>query len=207
MIDLDHDPYLGLALRDRLESELPDLEHLASASLATGQKVRRRRRVAVGAGTAAAGIAAIALATSTLGAGGTTARDAEVAESSTAEPATAGTTVTADPDKAAGLPTGAPRATGLPVSVDAPGWSCESFPVDEKMWCQSGDLGVSVVVRGADDYDGWKGSADKEGSALWMSPVHGNYFVTLQGGGNGLTPAQLDTFINGIAFADTWQRP
>lgn len=78
MNDIDHDPYLGAALRDRVRSETPDLEHLATASLAAGTRLRRRRRVGVTAG-AVAGVAVIALATSQMG-GGTTASDPDFAD-------------------------------------------------------------------------------------------------------------------------------
>ncbi|MCX6401389.1 MAG: hypothetical protein NTX33_15845 [Propionibacteriales bacterium] len=80
MNDLDHDPYLGAALRDRVKSELPDLEHLATASLAAGTRMRRRRRVGATAG-AVAGVAVIALASSQLGGGGRTAEDPGYADS------------------------------------------------------------------------------------------------------------------------------
>lgn len=82
MNDLDHDPYLGPALRDRVQGEMPDLEHLATTSLQAGTRLRRRRRVGATAG-AIAGVAAIALATSPMG-GDTTADDPRVATSSSA---------------------------------------------------------------------------------------------------------------------------
>ncbi|WP_182376514.1 hypothetical protein [Nocardioides sp. WS12] len=85
MNDLDHDPYLGIALRDRVRGEQPDLEQLATASLKAGTRLRRRRRIGITAG-AVAGVAAIALATSQLG-GGTTATDPDVAASSSVSPA------------------------------------------------------------------------------------------------------------------------
>lgn len=87
MNDLDHDPFLGPALRDRVRGEQPDLEHLATASLQAGTRLRRRRRIGVTAG-AAAGVAVIALATSQMGSG-TTANDPDVAGSpSVSTPAT-----------------------------------------------------------------------------------------------------------------------
>lgn len=85
MNDLDHDPFLGPALRDRVRGEQPDLEHLATASLRAGTRLRRRRRIGVTAG-AAAGVAVIALATSQMGSG-TTANDPDVAGSPSASPA------------------------------------------------------------------------------------------------------------------------
>lgn len=82
MNDLDHDPQLGAALRERVRSELPDLERLATASLAAGTKMRRRRRIGATAG-AVAGVAVIALATSQLGVG-TTADDPDYADTPSA---------------------------------------------------------------------------------------------------------------------------
>lgn len=82
MNDLDHDPYLGPALRDRVRSEQPDLEHLATASLRAGTRLRRRRRIGVTAG-AVAGVALIALATSQMGSG-TTADDPDYADTPSA---------------------------------------------------------------------------------------------------------------------------
>lgn len=60
---------VGLALRDRLANEHPDLEHLAAASLAAGLRVQRRRRLLAGAGTAAAiaGVTTLALSLGMLG--------------------------------------------------------------------------------------------------------------------------------------------
>ncbi|NGZ99715.1 hypothetical protein G5V59_03230 [Nocardioides sp. W3-2-3] len=194
----DLDITLGPALRERMRTEVPDLEHLAAASLRTGLRLRRRRRIATAAGGAAA-VTVIGVAASQSGAG-TTARDPEVAATSSA-PATPATTVTADvPNVPRGEPT-------LPVTVGAAGWECESFPVDEKMWCTKDRLSVSVVVRPRSDYAAWKGSADKEGSAEWTSPVHGNYFVTIQGGADPLPPAELDRLVTSLAFDAHWTRP
>lgn len=191
----DIDTTLGPALRERLRTEVPDLEHLAAASLRSGLRMRRRRRIAATAGGAAA-VTVIGVAASQTG-GGTTAHDPDVAASTTA-PATPAATVTTDvPD----VPT---AGATLPVRVVAPGWECESFPVDEKMSCQKGDLGVSIVVRPAADYGAWKGSADKEGSAVWTSPLHGNYFVTVQGGSESLRPAELDRLVAGLTFDPHW---
>lgn len=193
----DLDTTLGPALRERLRGEVPDLEHLAAASLRTGLRLRRRRRIATVAGGAAA-VTVIGVAASQTG-GGTTAHDPDVAASSSA-PATPAATVTTDvPDVPRGEPT-------LPVAVRAPGWDCESFPVDEKMWCTKGDLSVSVVVRPRADYAAWKGSPDKEGSAEWTSPVHGNYFVTIQGGARPLPTDELDRLVTSLAFDGHWTR-
>lgn len=199
----DIDTLIGPALRERMRSEQPDLEHLAGRSLRAGLRLRRRRRVATAAGgTAAVAVVGVGVAVSQ-GGSGTTARDPQVADSTTAAPSA---TVTADPSDAADLPTGAPAAT-LPVTVDAAGWKCDSFPIDEKMFCTKGRLGISVVVRDEASYADWKGNPDKEGSSLWVSPVHGNYFVSVQGGSLVLSDADLAAFIDGLQFADSWQRP
>lgn len=197
----DIDTLIGPALRERMRSEQPDLEHLAAVSLRAGVRLRRRRQVATVAGGAAA-VAVVGVAASQAG-GGTTARDPQVADSTTAAPSAA---VTADPSEVSDLPTGAPAAS-LPVTVDAPGWTCDSFPIDEKMFCTKGKLGISVVVRDESTYPDWKGDPDKEGSSLWVSPVHGNYFVSVQGGSLVLSDADLAAFIDGLTFADSWQRP
>ncbi|GAA1534192.1 hypothetical protein [Nocardioides humi] len=207
MTDLDTlDSLAGPALRERLRDERPDLEHLAAASLAAGRRLRRRRRLGTAAGTTAgvAVVAAVSVAAGALAGSGTTAHDSAVATTPTP---TVTATVTAAPEDAEGLLPGASDDPSLPVVLDAPGWDCEYFVVDEKAWCSQGELGVSVVVRPRSDYDAWQGSADKAGSALWTSPVHGNYFVTLQGGEDGLSPADLDAFVAGITFAPRWERP
>lgn len=85
MNDLDHEPRLGPALRDRMKAELPDLEHLATASLAAGTRIRRRRRIGAIAG-AVAGVAVIALASSQLGGTDRTAEDPGYADSPSANP-------------------------------------------------------------------------------------------------------------------------
>ncbi|MDQ6526066.1 hypothetical protein RB608_20785 [Nocardioides sp. LHD-245] len=195
------DTLVGPALRERLRDERPDLEHLAIASLGAGQRMRRRRRVAL-SGTAAgvAVVAAVSVAAGVLSGPGTAARDDAVASTPTA---TATVTVPGADPVAPAVPTG----PAFPVVVDAPGWTCEYFAIDEKAWCTRGELGVSVVARPRSSYDDWKGSADKEGSALWMSPLHGNYFVTLQGGEDGLSPADLTAFVAGMTFAPHWERP
>ncbi len=199
MNDLDSlDPLVGPALHDRLRSEHVDLDHLAARSLRAGRSLRRRRRIGAAAG-GALGVSAVALAVTQLPGGQTSAVDPDVATSPTAD-----ATVTAAPDDARDLPPGVPD-TGLPVSPSAAGWACESFPVDEKMWCTKGALGLSVVVRPAADHGAWSGDPDKAGSSLWTSPVHGDYFVSVQG--DGLGDAELDAFVAGLTFADAWNRP
>lgn len=195
------DTLIGPALRERMRSEQPDLEHLAARSLRAGVRLRRRRQVATVAGGAAA-VAVVGVAASQVG-GGATANDPDVATSSTAEPS-ATATVT-DTGASVTAPVGEPS---LPVTLTARGWSCESYPVDEKMWCtKQGTDGISIVVRDGAEHDAWAGSADKGGSAMWTSPVHGNYFVSIQGGSAPLSASDLQTVIDGLTFADSWQRP
>ncbi|GAA3684370.1 hypothetical protein GCM10022237_48670 [Nocardioides ginsengisoli] len=70
MTDPDElDQLATTALRDRLRTEHPDLEHLAATSLRAGVRLRRRRRVAAVAGGAAgvAVVAALAVAAGQLG--------------------------------------------------------------------------------------------------------------------------------------------
>lgn len=89
MTDLDHlDPLVGPALRDRLRDEHPDLEHLAASALASGRRIRRRRRLAV-SGTVAgvAAVAAVSVAAGALSGEGTAARDHSVATAPTTAPA------------------------------------------------------------------------------------------------------------------------
>lgn len=195
----DIDTLIGPALRERMRSEQPDLEHLAATSLRAGVRLRRRRRVAtVAGGTAAVAVVGVGVA-ATQGGAGTTAADRDAATSPTPETSPTAT-VTSD---GTGLPA---IDSTLPVELGAPGWTCESFVIDEKMWCTKGDQGLSIVVRPQSSYDDWKGSADKEGSASWTSPLHGNYFVSIQGGEQ-LPPAELQAVIDGLTFADSWHRP
>lgn len=197
----DLDTLIGPALRERMRSEQPDLEHLAGASLRAGLRLRRRRRVATVAGSSAA-VAVVGVGVALAqGAGGTTASDPDVATSTSPEPSPSATVTDADATVTA--PAGEPT---LPVTLDARGWTCESYPVDEKMWCTAGERSISVVVRDGAEHDAWVGSADKGGSATWTSPVHGNYFVSIQGGEQ-LAPADLQAVIDGLRFADSWQRP
>ncbi|MCR1783030.1 hypothetical protein KVF89_10830 [Nocardioides carbamazepini] len=199
----DHDSLdtlVGPALRERLNDERPDLEHLAATSLSAGLRLRRRRLAVSGAAAGVAAVAAVSVGAGLLSGGGTAARD-----DSGAQRPTATATVTAP-----GAATTAPAAEGdpaFPVVVDVPGWTCEYFAIDEKAWCTRGELGVSVVARPRSEYEAWKGNPDKEGSALWMSAPHGNYFATLQGGEGGLSPADLDAFVDGLVFAPRWDRP
>lgn len=198
----DVDTLIGPALRERMRSEQPDLEHLAAMSLRAGVRLRRRRQVATVAGGAAA-VAVVGVAAGQVG-GGATARDPDVATSSSAEPSPTAT-VTADTGASVTAPAGEPT---LPVTLDARGWTCESFPIDQKMWCTKGGTdGISVVVRDGAEHDAWAGDRDKAGSAMWTSPVHGNYFVSIQGGPGSLPAAELQAVIDGLTFADSWQRP
>lgn len=203
MNDMDDlDTLIGPALRERMRTVQPDLEHLAGSSLRAGLRLRRRHRVATAAGgTAAVAVVGVGVAVAQGGAS-TTAHDPDVATSTSPEPSPT-TTVTADAGASTTAPAGEPV---LPVTLDAPGWTCESYPIDEKMWCTKGEQGISVVVRDGADHDAWTGSADKAGSATWTSPVHGNYFVSIQGG-EPLAPAELQAVIDGLQFADAWQRP
>jgi hypothetical protein len=87
--DLDHlDPLVGPALRERLRDERPDLEHLAATSLASGQRLRRRRRLAVsGAVAGVAAVAAVSVVAGVMTGDGTAARDRSVATNPTSAPA------------------------------------------------------------------------------------------------------------------------
>jgi len=199
----DIDTLIGPALRERMRSEQPDLEHLAGSSLRAGLRLRRRRRVAtVASGTAAVAVVGVGVAV-TQGGGGTTASDPDVATSTSPEPSPTATVTEADASVTA--PAGEPT---LPVTLVAPGWSCESYPVDDKMWCtKPGTDGISVNVRDGAEHDAWAGDPDKGGSSMWVSPVHGNYFVSIQGGAEPLASAELKAVIAGLQFADSWQRP
>jgi hypothetical protein len=198
----DIDTLIGPALRERMRSEHLDLEHLAGASLRAGLRLRRRRRVAtVAGGTAAVAVVGVGVAVAQ-GGGGTTASDPDVATSTSPEP-----TATATVTEAGASVTAPASGPTLPVTLEAPGWSCESYPVDEKMWCTKGAQGISVVVRDGAEHDAWAGDPDKGGSSMWTSPVHGNYFVSIQGGPEPLPPAELDAVIDGLRFAGSWQRP
>lgn len=208
MTDLDpnHDPRLATALRERLRDERPDLEHLAQTSLRAGVRIRRRRRIGAAAGCVLA-VSAIALSAAALSGGGTTARDANVATTPTP---TATATVTAPPGEREGLEPGALGEPVLPFTLDLPGWTCEYFPVDEKAWCTTpGQNGVTVVARPAADHAGWAGQPDKgaDATTLWTSPVHGNYFVTVQGSRADLGATRLQAFIDGLRLAPRWDRP
>ncbi|KRB74077.1 hypothetical protein ASE01_18995 [Nocardioides sp. Root190] len=66
----DHDTLLGPALRERMRSEQPDLEHLATASLRAGVRLRRRRTASMVLGSAAA-VAGIGVGGTLLAGGGT----------------------------------------------------------------------------------------------------------------------------------------
>ncbi|GAA3542578.1 hypothetical protein [Nocardioides daeguensis] len=88
MTDLDHlAPLVGPALRERLRDERPDLEHLAATSLASGQQLRRRRRVMSGTVAGVAAVAAVSVAAGLVTGDGTAARDRSVATAQTSAPA------------------------------------------------------------------------------------------------------------------------
>lgn len=189
----DIDTTLGPALRERLRTEVPDLEHLAAASLRSGLRLRRRRRIAAAAGGAAA-VTVIGVAASQTG-GGTTARDPDVAASTTAPAAPAATVTTDVPD--------VPKVD-VPLAVSVPGWTCGEY-ADEKIPCTKGDLFVSVNLRDAAEHDTWVADADKGGSSLWVSPVRGEVFVSVAGGP--LDKRDLDAFVAGIRFSGAAPRP
>ncbi|KRA32708.1 MULTISPECIES: hypothetical protein [unclassified Nocardioides] len=177
MNDIDHDPYLGPALRDRVRSESPDLEHLAAASLAAGTRLRRRRRVGVTAG-AVAGVAVIALATSQMG-GGTTASDPDFAGTPSASAPAAptlhvgqvldleyGLKGTVRTDEAGLYELGASTlpgtGTGFVLVVDGPtgdieDWWSESFGTLTQDWP---GIKVAVSMAKADEL-GMLGKVDK----------------------------------------------
>ncbi|MBU2697158.1 hypothetical protein [Pimelobacter sp. 30-1] len=202
----DLDPNLTTALRERLRDERPDLEHLAQSSLRAGVRIRRRRRIGAAAGGVLA-VTAIALSASALAGGSTTARNAAVATTPTPS---AAATVTAPPGEQDGLEPGALGEPVLPFTLDLPGWTCEYFPVDDKAWCTTaGQNGVTVVARPAAEHADWAGQPDKgaDASTLWTSPVHGNYFVTVQGSRADLGATPVATFIDGLRLAPRWDRP
>lgn len=208
MTDLDPnlDPSLAAALRERLRDERPDLEHLAQTSLRAGLRARRRRRIGAAAGGVLA-VSAVALAATALSGGSTTARDAAVASTPTPAPTA---TVTADVTPDVSPPPGALGEPALPFTLDVPGWTCDYFPVDDKASCTTpGSTGVSIVVRPAADHAAWAGQPDKgaDPTTLWTSPVHRNYFVTVQGRRSDLGATPLATFIDGLQLAPRWERP
>ena len=53
----------------------------------------------------------------------------------------------------------------------------------------------------ADQHAAWVGDPDKGGSSLWVSPVHGDFFVSVQGGSGSLAQTDLTALVEGITFA------
>ena len=93
----------------------------------------------------------------------------------------------------------------LPITFALEGWNCD-FPADDKFPCSGpNDAWLSFVVRDAADHDYWADDADKGGdpNTVWVSEVHDNYFVSVQGKLRG-TP--LDDVIGGLTLAPTWER-
>ena len=62
---------------------------------------------------------------------------------------------------------------------------------------------MTLVVRPSDRYDAWLGDPDKAGSSAWVSPLHDNYFVSVQGN---LATTDLGDFVDALTFKKTWKR-
>lgn len=212
------------ALRDRMSSEHVDLIDLADRSVAAGTRLRRRRRLGatlvVGGGLAAAGVSAVVLvnalagpqqAVDSPGFASAPPADAESpADSPEAVPPCSPVAhMPGDPTgdlQPVACEDGEPQAVvpqRLPVSLDLPGWTC-GVAADDKTPCSGPDGGlVTLVVRPASDHDAWISDPDKRGSAVWVSPLHDNYFVSVQGH---LRSTPRADFIDGLEFKPTWKR-
>ncbi|WP_243059945.1 hypothetical protein [Nocardioides sp. SR21] len=184
----DHDSTLGAALRERVSDEQPDLDELVRLSSRSGARIRRRRRVgAVLAGTA--GVAAVVVGVAALQGSDPVAGDqAPIASDPTPTPP--------PPTESPVLPKGA-----APVSVDAPGWTCNR-PMDEKFMCGKDDAWVVVNWREAADHDAYldPGKADSlDGVHTFVSGVHGEWFATVAPA-KGTTQAEVDEVGNGLVW-------
>lgn len=190
---------LELATRSALQriaaSTEPDLARMSATALRAGRRLRHRRRVTAGAGLFAVMGSASALA---LGSGGPQPDGPQVAT----DPAPTPSAPTTAPEPS---PTPAPTPAGpqLPVRfVGADGWSCDAFPIDQKMSCTSTSGGnLSVVVRPASQYDAFINDSDKMGPGVGVDQPRGNYFVTYQGTYGATKPSVL---LNGLRYDDTW---
>lgn len=224
--DAARDEGLGSALRDRMSPEHVDLIDLADRSLAAGTRLRRRRRVGValgaGGGLAAAAVSAVVLvnvlagpqqAVDTPGFASAPSAESQAEPPGAAAPCTVshvpgGPRVAEKPDglrpvacEDVAPPAAKPQA--LPISLDLPGWDC-GVPADDKIPCTGPDgAAATIVVRPASDHDAWVSDPDKKGSAIWVSELHDNYFVSVQGG---LGATSLADFIDGLTFEPTWKR-
>jgi hypothetical protein len=194
---------LGTAMRERVADVDPDLDQLLAVSVRAGTRIRRRRGVAVSL-AAAVGVAAVAVgAVQIAGGAGTRAVDGGVGFG--AEPTD---TATSTPTPAA--PATAPEtppAGGLfdhaPVTVTAPGWTCEWYQVDDKADCRGpGGKHADLVVRPATDYPAWIADADKgAGDGVATTRPHGPFFISVQGG-EGTTDADLERLGKSLRWVD-----
>lgn len=213
---------LGAALRDRMAPERVDLIDLADRSLAAGTRLRRRRCVGValgaGGGLAAAAVSAVVLvnvlagpqqAVDTPGFASAPPAESQQAPSEAVPPCR---TIAMPEGKLERLRAmerlddfrvGSCLPQVLPVWLDLPGWNC-GVPADDKIPCTGPDgAAATIVVRPASDHDAWVSDPDKKGSAIWVSELHDNYFVSVQGG---LGATSLADFIDGLTFEPSWKR-
>jgi hypothetical protein len=84
---------------------------------------------------------------------------------------------------------GSADAASAPVTVAAADWTCEWFLADDKASCSApGGRTVGIVIRPASEHDQWASDPDKGATPdVFTSDVHGQVFVTVQGG----TPADV----------------
>jgi hypothetical protein len=197
---MNDDSFLTETLSRAVADVHTPFDAITGSSLAAGRRIKRRRT----AGAAVAGVACVAAVTavavggSHLLAGGQP--DAQPFAGGSDSPS-ASTSPPSSPPSSAPSSTPSRPAGEVPVALRLPGWSCEEFPTDEKMWCSGpGDLAVSVVWRAAATYDGFVAKYDGKRSttpmldgtgtvvaardqvAVIVSEPKGRWFVSVQPG-------------------------
>lgn len=169
------------------------VDEIVSGSITTGRRIRRRRT----AGAVLGGIACVAaVGAASYGVSSLLPEEKAVQESpgfaTGGDPSQSpSATAKADPPATTGDPKG--RA---PVVLNADGWTCEVFLVDDKMWCEGpGPATASVNWRAAPDRGsfvskysgahtttpmlGGTGDVFAEPEVTAIGPAKGKWFISL----------------------------
>lgn len=82
----------------------------------------------------------------------------------------------------------------LPVSLNAPGWTCDP-PADDKFVCGGGASSVLVTLRPATFHDDYLKNPDKASPDQFVSDVHGGFFATIRVVSGHTSPGQLAKYL------------
>lgn len=189
------------------------VDEIVSGSITAGRRIRRRRT----AGAVLGGIACVATVGAASYGVSTLLPEEKAAPESPGFATGGGPAESSSPSaKPSGLPAGKGDPKGrAPVVLNADGWTCEVFLVDDKMWCEGpGSAAASVTWRAAPDRGsfvskysgahtttpmlGGTGDVFAEPEVTAIGPTKGKWFISLHAAE--LTVPQVNELVTHLAW-------